>query len=216
MKLRNVPFVSNTPDDTHCLQAAYMSIAMYFDPNFSINMEEWSRLTGYEEGKGTWANAGLVWFRENGYDVKHYELFDFNEFMKHPKEYMIELSGEEAGTWGYEHTNVPAEIERMKKLLEANIVEQREPSLTDVKRFLDEGYLVRVTVNCERLDGREGYVGHAIVITSCTDSYVTFHDPGLPPIPNRQVSIDEFELAWSDQAKELDAIRLHKNKLPLL
>lgn len=51
--LRQVPFVSNTPDDTHCLQAAYMSIAQYFDANFSINMNDWSEITGYEEGLGT-------------------------------------------------------------------------------------------------------------------------------------------------------------------
>ena len=72
MNPSKVPFVSNTADDTHCLQSAYMSIAKYFDPNFSIPMDEWSELTGYEEGLGTWANAGLVWFKKHGYDVLHY------------------------------------------------------------------------------------------------------------------------------------------------
>lgn len=206
--LRQVPFVANTPDDTHCLQAAYMSIALYFDPDFSIPMDEWSVITGYEEGLGTWANAGLVWFKGNGYEVKHYELFDFDAFIDHPKEYMIEVSGEEAGVWGYEHTNVPAEIERMKKLLALDIVEQREPTMDDIKRFIDEGCLVRVTVNCERFDNKEGYIGHAVVITDYSDTYIQFHDPGLPAIPNRQVTFAQFEEAWADQAKELDAIRL--------
>ncbi len=181
---------------------------MYFDPTFSIDMDEWSRLTGYEEGMGTWGNAGLVWFKEHGYDVKQYDTFDYSEFIKRPKEYMIELHGEEAGTWGYEHTNVPAEIERMKKIVELNINERREPSMEDLKRFLDEGYLVRVTINSGRLNNHEDYEGHAIVVTDYTETHIQFHDPGLPAIPNRRVSIEEFELAWSDQAKELDAIRL--------
>lgn len=206
--LKQVPFVSNTVDDTHCLQAAYMSIAKYFDKKFAIDMTEWSKLTGYEEGLGTWANAGLVWFSENGYDVKHYELFDFQKFMDHPKEYMIETSGHEAGVWGYEHTNVPAEIERMKRLLAANIVEQREPTMNDIKSFIDEGYLVRATINCRVLDNEDGYVGHAVIITGYNDTYIQFHDPGLPAIPNRQATFAEFEKALSDQAKELDAIRL--------
>jgi len=207
-QLRQVPFVANTTDDTHCLQAAYMSVAKYFDPDFTISMEEWSSITGYEEGLGTWANAGLVWFKENGYDVKHYELFDFEEFIRRPKEYMIEVHGEEAGNWGFEHTNIPAEIERMKSLIDSGITEKRRPSVEDIKRFIDDGYLVRVTVNCGTLDGTDEYVGHAIVVTGYNDRYIQFHDPGLPPVPNRQATTEEFEAAWSDQERELDAIKL--------
>jgi hypothetical protein len=208
--LRQIPFVSNTPDDTHCLQAAYMSIAKYFDPTFAVSMEEWSVLTGYEEGLGTWANAGIVWFKEHGYDVKHIEQYDFAAFIDHPREYMIEHNGDVAGLWGYEHTNVPAEIERMKKLLETDIVEQREPTFDDVKRYIDDGYLVRISINCQKLDREEGYIGHAVVITGYNDTYVTFHDPGLPAIPNRQATYAELDAAWADpspQIKELDAIK---------
>lgn len=208
--LKQVPFVANTDDDTHCLQAAYMSIAKYFDPNFSVSMDEWAQLTGYEEGLGTWANAGLVWFAQHGYEVKHYEVFDFDAFMKSPKQYMIALHGEMAGTWGYEHTNVPAETERMQQLLSLGLVEQREPTIADITSFLDNGWLVRVVINAHRLAGEEEYVGHAITITSYSDTHVTFHDPGLPPMPNRTVPWEEFEAAWSDQARELDAIRLMK------
>ena len=209
--LKQIPFVANTPDNTHCLQAAYMSIAQYFDPDFAIPMDEWSALTGFEEGKGTWANAGLVWFHKHGYDVKHIALFDFEAFMKHPKKYMIDFNGQEAGQWGYDHTNIPAEIERIKILLTTGIVEHREPTFDDIRRYIDDGYLVRVTVNCQKLDDKDGYEGHAIVVTDYNDTYVVFHDPGLPAIPNRQATYAEFEAAWADptpQVKEFDAIRL--------
>lgn len=207
MKNTDVPFISNTPDDLHCLPAAYMSIAMHFDKNFSIPMNEWSTLVGYEEGKGTWANAGLVWFKNHGYDVKHIEEFDFESFIKTPKDYMIRLNGETAGVWGYEHTNVPAEIKRMEALLNANIVEKREPTIDDIKHFINEGFLVRVTVNSYRLNNEDGYDGHAVVITDINDSDIQFHDPGLPAIANRRMPVKNFETAWSDQARELDAIR---------
>jgi len=205
----NVPFVSNTADDTHCLQAAYMIIAKHFDQTFSIDMGEWSELTGYEEDLGTWANAGLVWFKEHGYDVFHYELFDFEEFIKRPKGYLIEVHGKDAGIWGYNHTNVPVEIERMKKLIASGISERRRPTMDDIKRFIDDGYLVRVTVNCGTLNRDRKYVGHAVVVIDYDETHIHFHDPGLPPIPNRRVTFEEFEAAWSDQEKELDAIRLN-------
>jgi uncharacterized protein YvpB len=66
-------------------------------------------------------------------------------------------------------------------------------------------------VNCQKLDGEEGYIGHAVIITSYNENYITFHDPGLPAIPNRQVTYKEFDAAWADptpQVKELDAIKL--------
>lgn len=204
----NVPFVSNTIDDTHCLQAAYMIIAKYFDPNFDIPMEEWSTITGYEHGLGTWANAGLVWFKNRGYEVKHYEAFDFNRFIENPKEYMISVHGEEAGQWGINHTNVPAEIKRMKGLLEANVIENKESNLEDIKNGLNEGFLPRVTINANKLNNVEGYVGHAVVVIGYDDTSVQLHDPGLPALPNRNVPLEDFMAAWSDQEKELDLIRL--------
>jgi len=188
-----------------------MSIAKYFDPSFDYPMKNWSRLTGYEEGLGTWANAGLIWFSEHGYDVKHYETFDFKEFIKSPREYMIQIHGQEAGNWGYEHTNVPKEIERMIALLDANIVESREPVIEDIKNGLNEGYLPRVTINAYALDNETGYEGHAVVITGYDDDFIILHDPGLPALADRKIAIDVFLKAWSDQDKELDLIRLSHN-----
>jgi len=185
-----------------------MSIAKYFDPSFHIEMDEWAELTGYEEGLGTWANAGLVWFKEHGYEVVHYELFDFRTFIERPKEYMIEVHGEKSGLWGIEHTNIEAEIPRMKKLLEAGITEMKQPTMDDVRSFIDQGYLVRVTVNAGKFSTDDYYAGHAVVVTAYSDTHVQFHDPGLPAVPNREVTIDQFEAAWSDQERELDAIRL--------
>lgn len=209
----DVPFVSNTEDDLHCLPAAYMSIAKYFDPAFSIDMDEWAVLTGFEHGKGTWANAGLVWFQQKGYDVKHITLFDYEAFVDHPKEYLTEFNGEDAGGWMVRHTNIEAEVLRVTNLLSSGLIEKREPGLDDIKQLLDEGYLLRATVNSNKLDGKSGYVGHAVSVIGYDDKCIFLHDPGLPPLPNRKVTFTEFETAWADpnkEMKELDAIRLTK------
>ncbi|HMM62019.1 MAG TPA: C39 family peptidase [Candidatus Saccharibacteria bacterium] len=208
---KDVPFVSNTDDDLHCLPAAYMSIAKYFSPNFSIEMDEWSALTGFEPNKGTWANAGLLWFQQNGYDVKHITLFDYDEFVKHPEDYLIEFNGADVGGWMVDHTNIDAEVARVKKLISVGLIEKRIPTIEDIKQLLDKGYLVRASLNCNKLSGKSGYVGHAVAVIGYDDQGVFLHDPGLPALPNRKVNFAQFDAAWSDPSddmKEMDAVRL--------
>lgn len=211
MTNKDVPFVQNTADDLHCLPAAYMSVAKYFDASFDVDMDTWSEITGFEEDKGTWANAGLVWFKDHGYDVKHIALFDYDEFVKRPKEYLYKIDGEEVGQWAFDHSNIPKEIERIKKLQSYGVIERREPTIADIKQLLDEGYLLRIGLNSSKLNGREGYAGHAVVVFGYDDEHIIFHDPGIPPAPNRKATYVEFENAWADPnefIKELDAIRL--------
>ena len=208
---KDVPFVPNTPDDLHCVQSAYMMIAKYFQPSFSISMDEWSKLTGFEEGKGTWANTALLWFKENGYKVRHLSLFDYKAFVENPEVYILNLAGKEVGQWQIEHTNIPAEVERVKRLLEAGIIEQREPTFQDIKQGLDGGWLVRVMINWKKLAGKPGFLGHAVTIIGYEADSVIFHDPGAPPAEGRKVPFKEFEAAWADpnpSAKEFDAIKL--------
>ncbi len=207
-----VPFISNTPDNIHCLPVSFMMIIRAFDPSFATPLSEWAGIVGFEEGKGTWANASLVWLKEHGYDVKHITRFDYHAFSLNPEEYLLHAAGEEVGRWQIKHTNIPAEVERVKKLLEAEtIIQKRIPDQGDIRRYLDEGYLLRACVNLSRLNGKDGYIGHAVVITNYSEDGVYIHDPGLPPVENRFVSWDDFEAVWADpndDAKELDAVRL--------
>jgi len=208
---REMPFVSNEPDNLHCVQASYMMIAKYFDPVFAIPMEEWSKLTGFEEGKASWASAGLGWFKDHGYKVKHLSQFNYPRFVTEGGKYLIDLCGEEVGNWQIEYSNMPLEIERARQLLSQGIIVQREPLQQDIRQFIDDGYLVRSLVNGRRLNGQSGYFGHALVIFDYDDAGIYMHDPGLPPRANRHVSWDDFEAAWADpntESKEMDAIKL--------
>lgn len=185
-----------------------MMIAKYFDPDFSIAMDEWSQITAFD--KATWASAGLLWFKAQGYDVVHISLFDYPRFIEKGSDYLIELAGPEVAQWQIAHSNVPAEQMRAQDLIDAGIVEQREPTMIDIKRYLDNGYLLRPLVNARKLTGKAGYIGHAVVAYGYDDYGVHLHDPGLPPAANRYVSWADFEAAWADpstESKELDAIR---------
>jgi hypothetical protein len=207
----NVPFIANSEDDLHCLQAAFMMILKYFESDTEIDWDDWSEMTGFEIGKGTYATAGVLWFLDNGFDVKEISLFDCKKFIETGGDYLIETSGKDVGEWQIVHSNIPLEQERMKKLLSSGAYDQREPTIDDIKQFLDKGYLLRVLVNSIKLNGKYGYFGHAVVVFGYENEYLLVHDPGSPPMPNRKVSFDDFEAAWADPSKdnkEMDAIKL--------
>lgn len=208
--MREVPFVANSKDDLHCLQSAYKMIAQYFMSDFNMDWEKWSAVTGFEEGRGSWASAGLLWFKNNNFEVRHISLFDYDRFVEMREGYLIELVGETLGNWQVEHTNMPVEIDRARKLLELGIIERREPSIAEIRELLGEGWLVRVLINADVLNNKDDYTGHHVTITGVDDVNVTFHDPGLPPVPNRKVARELFEKAWAypnSASKEMDAIR---------
>lgn len=206
---KKVPFVPNEPDDLHCLQAAYMMIAKYFDPNFDITMNEWSKITCFD--KSTWESAGLLWFKENGYDVKRICLFNYVYFVKLGADYIIREYGQETADWQTKNSNIPEEMKRAEKLIASVDIERREPTSNDIRAMLGDGYLVRLLVNSNKLKGVSGYTGHSVVVFGYDDNGVIMHDPGLPPLPNRRVSWKKLESAWAypnPAAKELDAIKL--------
>lgn len=205
------PFVSNTKDGLHCMQAAYLTILKYFQPDINMSMSKWSKLTGFKAKKGTWESTSLVWFKEHGYDVKHYGLFDFADFIKNGGDYLISLTGEDVGSWQIEHSDIPYEQKQAKKMIELNLVERREPTREDIKNFIDNGHLVRALVNSRALANKKGYFGHAITVYDYDNETVTFHDPGPPPLRARKVNWEDFEKAWASpnrESKELDAIKL--------
>lgn len=210
MQSLKVPFVGNTNDDLHCQQAAYAMIRDYFKPGvYSYSWDEWSELTGYEENMGTWASSGLLWFESEGFKVLQVSLFDYVSFAKRGGDYLLEVFGEEVGSWQISHSNISKEQSLARRLVAKGLVEYREPLQDDIRSALDAGALLRCLVNSSVFAGRGGYVGHAIVVSGYDDTGFTIQDPGLPPLPNRHVVYEVFEKAWAcpnKEAKELDII----------
>jgi hypothetical protein len=205
------PFVSNTEDDLHCLQAAFMIVLKHFEPNMHISWDEWSDITGFEPDKGTWPLAGLMWFKQRGYDVCHIEQFDFKAFGMRGAEYLKERFSGESGEWAVEHTNVPAEQQRAAQFSQLNLFDNRNPTINDIESFIDSGYLVRASVNARALNNKKGYAGHAVIVYAYDKDGITLHDPGLPAIPARKVAYPDFERAWfdpEDGSAEISALKL--------
>ena len=209
--LNDVPFIGNTSDNLHCLPASYGMVRQYFEPEWQIDWEEWSPLVGFIPGKGAWSMAGLLWFRDNGYDVVHVTSFDYGRFADEGADYLHESLGRKTAEWEVTFTDMHLEQARARTFVQSGIWQYRRPDIADIKLYLERGYLVKCTVNLNHLNGLPGFLGHALLVVGYNKDTLILHDPGLPARAYRSVTYDEFQAAWADpnaRMEKLDALKL--------
>lgn len=207
----DIPFYANTPDDTHCFQAALKMVLKYFLPQQEFSFQQLENMTAKVEGKWTWPMAGLLWMKRNNFDVLDYENFNYKEFIKRGEEFLLEEYGEEVGKAMIDNSVVGQEFEYAKALLEEIPIREGVVTIQDIRDVIKEGYAPICVINASVLNKKEGYVGHCVVIKEVGEDTVTLNDPGLPPVENRNVSFDDFEKAWAcptEKEKNLLAFKL--------
>lgn len=208
-----VPFYSNTSDNTHCYQAALRMVLKFFCPNKEYTWDELDKITAKVEGMWTWPMAGLLWLQEQGFQVQDYENFNYEEFIKRGGNFLRDEYGEEVGTAQINHSIIDQEKDFAVELLKKISIKKGKFTVKDIKKLLQDKYLIICLVNSQKLNNQEGYVGHFVVIKGITNNELILHDPGLPPQENRKVSFEEFEKAWAypnEKAKNIMAFRLKK------
>jgi len=206
----NVPFYSNTPDATHCFQAAVKSVLKYFMPDKDFSWEELEKITAKGKDLWTWQMAGLLWLKKNGFDVKYIETFDYDRFINEGGDYLTDQYGEEVGKKMIKYSNIPAEQKIAKEFIAKAPPEKRPADFDDVIAYLKGGYLLILNVNSRSLNSRPGYAGHFVVVTGLEDGKLVFHDPGPPAHESRKMSFDDFTKAWAfptENEKNLIAIK---------
>ena len=207
----DVPFYANTPDATHCFQAALRMVLKCFRPAEDYSWAELDAITAKEAGVGTWPFAGLTWLHDQGFDVRNIELMDNRRFALEGRSYLVEFLGEELVAATPLVPDLSLEQAAAAKFVETVHCETRIPSFEDLGRLLADGYLVICNVNSRTLNEREGYSGHFVVVKSCDANELVLHDPGPPPTPRRRVIRGVFEKAWAyptERAKNIAAIKL--------
>jgi hypothetical protein len=182
-------------------------------PKKRFTMQDLIELSDVGKGEATWPSRLLIELDKMGLEIHMIEGFDGNDFVHRGEKYLYEAFGTETADWQVTHSNIEKEQQDYKELLTKSdvIVKNAIPTMDDVKRYLNDGYMVRCTVNSRKLAAEDGYVGHSVLVLSVSDNEVILHNPGLPPVPYQHVSLDIFESAWADpneQAKEMIAVRL--------
>ncbi len=211
MKTRDVPFYPNTPDDTHCFQAAFKIVLKFFLPEKDFSLKELEQMTAKRKGKWTWPLKGMISLKKMDFDVVNMEDFDYRKFSKNPSKYLVEKYGDKVGKIQEKHSYIPQEQEFAKEFVKLFGMQQKLPEIIDIKKHLDKGYLVMCNINSRVLNGLPGYAGHAVVIFDYDENSFYLHDPGLPPRKNRKVPFKRFMKAWAypdEGAKNITAFRI--------
>jgi peptidase C3-like protein len=192
-----VPFYSNTPDDSHCFQAALRMILAYYMPWRSYSWGELDRITAHTS-RYTWPTAGLLYCASIGFAVTLIQALDYTAFGESGYAYLLRYYGREVAHAQLKNSAIPQEIAYAKQLRGTSIeVQTRIPEQRDVRSHLASGALVICNVNSRRLNGRTGYAGHFVVIKGINEAGIWLHDPGLPPLKDRFVQWQQFERAWA-------------------
>ena len=209
--MKDPKFISNAPDDKHCVQASVGMILDYFLPKRKFSKKELEKMTGFVEGKGTWEMSELLSYEDLGLESKVIVNISYDEFGKRGFEYLEEIMGHDVTEWAKENTgDIKIEMRRAHEVSKKDIHEFRIPNDKDIRNLLNEGWLVMVDVNARKLNQRSGFTGHRVLIYKADNEGVVMHDPGLPPLPARHVNWQDLEGAWADpneDSKMLIAVR---------
>lgn len=199
-KSLKIPFCPNLTDGTHCYQAALKMVLT------ALTQKEWSyqeldQITGKLQGQWTWPTLSLIWLLDNNFEVQLIEEFEYEEFGKKGKEYLVKKWGEEVAKAQETHSDLRREQKLALEFARRSKVHFRVPTWNDLNQLFKDGYLVICNINANLLFGHSGYSGHFIVPTEISEKEIILHDPGLPPAPFMRVARNIFEKAWGYPTK---------------
>ena len=175
--------------------------------------EELEEFSAKKEGLSTWPTQSYMNLIKMGFEVVDIDEFDNKEFIKEGGRYLIKKYGEDVAQWQIKMSDLDQERKLMKEYETYNKHQFKLPNLEDVKKALDEGFLVMCTVNSEVLNNEPGYTGHIVLIYGYDDQNLYLHDPGLPPLESRKISYKEFRKAWEspdEGARNMAAFKYDK------
>lgn len=208
---KNVPFFANKKDDLHCYQAALRMVLKHFFPKRTYSWKTLEHMTGFARGKWTWPMRGALSLMDEGLSIRDIEQFDYSLVATDAKTYLHTVYGQKVGDEQIAHSDISSVEETAKEYIQRVNTEFRIPNAQDIKKLLEDGYLVTCLVNSQVLKRRIGYSGHCVVLFRASPSSVWMHDPGLPPKPNHCVSWTLFNQAWGypdEKAKNILAFKL--------
>lgn len=190
----DLPFFQNTKDDLHCVQAVLKSVLKYYFPQENYSFKKLDEITAHKKGKWTWKNAMIFFLASRGLEVVEIVDFDSQRFAEEGIFFLKENWPREVFEAQERYSDLRQEQLLTRKLLKQKRVklEMRIPLLSDMRRLLKEGYILMTNINPCVINNQEGYWSHFVLIVDIGRDYVIYHDSGLPPEPNKKVSLKVF------------------------
>jgi hypothetical protein len=182
-----LPFYSNTKDNTHCYQAALRMILKKIYPRKEFSYKKLEKIFDKPKGKWSWPCAALINLKRMGLDVKLITVFDYRKFSKDGNAYLKSYYTKEVADAQIKHSDIKSEMKNAKKMLRYNLYQKKKLTMRNIEKLFKQKWFIIASVNSHTLSEKKGYSGHAVTIIGIDKNHVYLHDPGLPPRPNRKV-----------------------------
>lgn len=207
---KKIPFIANANDDMHCVPAVFRMLhKYYFEKDLTWN--EVDSLLKVTPGKGTWTFVGLTEFAKKGLDIVNIEPLDYEQLYKENVGYLRKIFGKDTANYYISNSNIESVIKYIPEFLKTVKQEARKATIDDIVNYLKQDALIGVEINSTILNSQGGFSLHYVLIYEYDGEYIHLHDPGLPPIEGRKVTINEFRKAFAfDGANE--GITIFKRK----
>lgn len=185
------PFVENSPDNVHCVNAVFRMLLLYFKHE-DMSWEEIDRATFASPGKGTWTIGGDLLLAKRGVKVTNIEPVDYRALKKEGAPYLDHAFGAEVAEYYKTKSNILDILDHIDEFLSLVAHETRRVSLKDIFGALESGSIVGVTVNTALLNKSKGFSLHYVLVYDYDGTRFHLHDPGLPPHPSRTITKEKF------------------------
>lgn len=200
--MKRVPFYANSENNMRCAVACYRMLFDYFLHKRFPDWQELDAMAGHTDSTAAWTVTMWERMSRQGFDIRMIEPFDYRRYMDEGDAYLHEYFTPEQYEWQHKHTNITDIAPMVPSFLKQVHPETRRPTLQDIDEMLDEDRLVVVMLNSRVLQGKPGYVSHAVlVIGREADAYIV-HDPGLPAQPGSRIA---RETLWQAMGGENNA-----------
>ena len=210
------PFFAN-PDAHSCLQSTLRMALSACGISPAPTHDEMVALTRKQPGEGTWTHGAYLALGALNVDARAIDSFDYESFVNDPTATVFRTFPEEIASAMAAGFDLVTAAGLATEMLESKPIpiERRSPSMQDIERFLEEGWLLIANVAARDAERSTGDVGHSVLIYRMNAAAVVFHDPGEHGRGTEGVAMlrGEFNQAWSymgEGHRELIAVRARR------
>ena len=203
-------FVQNSEDDNHCVNAVFRMVAIELLGR-DFTWEEIDKLTKAVPGKGTWTFIGEMEFAKLGLKIKNIEPVDYEKLFDLGAEYLTTIMGKDASDYYLKNSNIASVLKYVPEYLKYVDHESKRATVSEITNYLKEGKLIGAEVNSRILNHKDGFMLHFVLLYDFDGENIILHDPGLPPIKSRKVSLEEFNRCFNYKGANGGIIVFSKN-----
>jgi hypothetical protein len=171
--------------------------AQYFFPD--VTFKEMAELSDWTPGYVVWPFKFWKWIMDKDIKIIDYDLIDLNLWAKEGLSGFKKSISEKEFKWMCENSkNIESLHQDIKEVVNHKnfTYPNHLAKFSDLQQSFNKGSVCEVVLDACTLDKEEGYSPHRVVITDITKDSIVFHDPRIPPMPNRKELTEHFVKAW--------------------